>query len=269
MMRGSRSESTGNGRDGKNDAPALSVEGLSAWYNHKPVLRGVTFSVERGAMVGVVGPNGAGKSTLFNVILGLHRGWSGRVRLLDGESTRNRRLVGYMPQIELVDWGFPVRVLDVVMMGRYGKLGLLRRPSGQDREIVWWCLEQVGLVKEAKRQIGELSGGQRRKALIARALAQEPEVLLLDEPVAGLDATAQHDLITLLEEMRSRGKTILVATHDLSCVATSFQQALCLNESVIAYGPPRSILTEEVLNATFKSHLLLLNVEGRIYAAHK
>ena len=260
----------GNSRNtGDGDVPALSVENLSAWYNHKLVLKGVTFSVERGAMVGVVGPNGAGKSTLFKAILGLHKGWRGTINVFDGEAGSNKRLMGYTPQIELVDWDFPLRVFDVVLMGRYGKLGLFRRPGGEDRDIVWRSLEQVGLEGLAMRQIGELSGGQRRRALIARALAQEPEVLLLDEPVAGLDATAQHDLTSLLQELTDRGKTILVATHDLSCVATSFQQALCLNESVIAYGPPRTILTEEVLNATFKSHLLLLNVEGRIYAAHK
>lgn len=249
--------------------PALSVKGLNAWYQSTVVLEDVSFEVEKGGMVGVVGPNGAGKSTLFKTILGLHRGWKGDIHLSNGTANRSKHLLGYTPQIELVDWDFPVRVFDVVLMGRYGKVGLFRRPGAEDKDVVWRCLRQVGLEDVAKRQIGELSGGQRRRALIARALAQEPDVLLLDEPVAGLDATAQHDLIKLLEQMTDQGKTILVATHDLSCVATSFQQALCLNKTVIAYGPPRSILTEDVLNATFKSHLLLLNVEGRIYAGHK
>ncbi|MBI2846803.1 MAG: metal ABC transporter ATP-binding protein [Chloroflexi bacterium] len=248
---------------------ALEVKGLWVGYDKHPALEDVSFSVRAGEMVGVVGPNGAGKSTLFKVILGLRRAWRGTIQVAGMEAKSGRHLLGYMPQMELVDWQFPVTVFDVVMMGRYGRLGLFHRPMRKDRDAVLSCLEQVGMQDLAGRQIGELSGGQQRRAFIARALAQEPEVLLLDEPMAGLDAAAQHDFLVLLDTLRQQDKTILVATHDLSCVATSFDKALCLNRRVIALGSPRDVLTMEILYATYQSHLLLVNVEGKIYASHK
>ncbi|MFQ5880584.1 MAG: metal ABC transporter ATP-binding protein [Dehalococcoidia bacterium] len=237
------------------DSCALEVRGL--------------WAVATGSLVGLVGPNGSGKSTLLRTILGLHRPWRGEVRILGQQGPPARQCLGYMPQMEVVDWGFPVTVFDVVMMGRYGRLGLLRRPGRQDREVVWRCLERVGLDGLAQRQIGELSGGQQRRVLIARTLAQEPQLLLLDEPLTGLDAAAQHDLLTLFDELRDAGKTLLVASHDLSCVAANFDSALCLNRHVVAYGPPPTVLTEEVLNATFQRHLLLVNVEGKLYVGHR
>lgn len=255
--------------DGSKNGPVLEVKDLWAGYQKRSALEGVSFSVKSGSVVGVVGPNGAGKSTLFKVILGLHKRWRGEIRVLGIDGKDGRASLGYMPQVEQVDWQFPISAYDVVLMGCYGRLGLFRRVRRKDKEAAWRCLEQVGLADLARRQIGELSGGQQRRILIARALAQEPTLLLLDEPMAGLDATAQHELLALLEELRKEGKTILVATHDLSCVATSFNHALCLNKRVFAYGPPKAILTKEVLNATFKSHLLLLDREGDVYAVHK
>jgi ABC-type Mn2+/Zn2+ transport system ATPase subunit len=249
--------------------PAIEVSDLWAGYDGQAALAGVTLTIEEGCLAGLVGPNGSGKSTLLRVILGLHRPWWGEVRLFGQKVDRARRLLGYMPQVELVDWAFPVSVFDVVMMGRYGRLGLLRRPSRRDQEAVWRCLEQVGMTDLAQRQIGELSGGQQRRVLIARTLAQEPRILLLDEPFTGLDAAAQHDLLDLFNKVRAAGKTLLVATHDLSCVAAAFDHAACLNRKIIAFGEPRAIFTEEVLNATFQTHLLLVNVEGKTYVGYQ
>ena len=249
--------------------PAIELSDVWAGYNGQTALEGVTLTIEEGCLAGLVGPNGSGKSTLLRVILGLHRPWRGEVRLFGQKIDGARRLLGYMPQVELVDWAFPVSVFDVVMMGRYGGLGLLRRPSRRDHEVVWHSLEQVGMTELVRRQIGELSGGQRRRVLIARTLAQEPRILLLDEPFTGLDATAQHDLLDLFNEIRAAGKTLLVATHDLSCVAAAFDHAACLNRKIIAFGRPHTIFTEEILNATFETHLLLVNVEGKTYVSYQ
>ncbi|MEE8370056.1 MAG: metal ABC transporter ATP-binding protein, partial [Dehalococcoidia bacterium] len=213
--------------------------------------------------------NGSGKSTLLQVILGLHKPWRGDVHIF-GESNRHPRgRIGYMPQSELVDWSFPVTVLDVVLMGRYGRIGRLRKPSSQDREVAFEALERVRMADRAKRRISELSGGEQRRVLIARALAQEAKVLLLDEPFAALDAAAQHDLLRLFDDLRDAGRTIFVASHDLSCVASAFDHAVFLNRKVIAFGRLPEVFTEEVLNETFERHLLLVNVEGKVYAAHK
>jgi len=249
--------------------PAIEVSDLWAGYDGRTALEGVTMTIEEGCLAGLVGPNGSGKSTLLRVILGLHRPWRGEVRLFGQKVDRARRLLGYMPQVELVDWAFPASVFDVVMMGRYGRLGLLRRPTRRDHEVVWRSLEQVSMADLAQRQIGELSGGQQRRVLIARTLAQEPRILLLDEPFAGLDAAGQHDLMDLFTEVQAAGKTLLVATHDLSCVAACFHHAVLLNRKVIAFGEPRTVFTEEILNATFQTHLLLVNVEGKTYVSYQ
>jgi manganese/zinc/iron transport system ATP- binding protein len=237
--------------------PAVEVRDLRAGYNGHVALDGVTFSVELGCLAGLVGPNGSGKSTLLRVILGLHKPWSGEVRLF-GEPGRKRRRIGYTPQAELVDWGFPVTALDVVQMGRYRRIGLIRRPGKRDREIAMEALERVHLADLAERQIGELSGGEQRRMLIARALAQDADLVLLDEPLAGLDATAQHDLLRLLEELRREDKTLFVATHDLSCVAANFDHAVLLNRRVVAFGRPADVFTEELLAEAFQRHLLVL-----------
>jgi len=250
-------------------APSLALEAQDLWagYNGQPALEGVTFNIETGCLGGLVGPNGSGKSTLLRVILGLHRPWRGEIRLF-GAARRPRLRLGYTPQSEQVDWSFPVTVLDVVLMGRYGRLGLVRRPTKADREIAMGALESVRMADLAGRRIGELSGGQQRRALVARALAQEADLLLLDEPLSGLDATAQHDLLALFEGLRHKGKTLIVATHDLSCVAADFDHAILLNRRVVAFGRPKEVFTEELLNATFERHLLLVRLEDRTYVGH-
>jgi ABC-type Mn2+/Zn2+ transport system ATPase subunit len=247
---------------------ALAVRDLWAGYNGGVALEGVTFTIEVGCLAGLVGPNGSGKSTLLKVILGLHRPSRGET-LIFGKKGPEPGCLGYMPQSEMVDWSFPVTVFDVVLMGRYGRLGLVRRPGRYDREIAWQALERVRLADRAQRRIGELSGGEQRRALIARALAQEADLFLLDEPFAGLDATAEHDIMHLFGELVGEGKTLFVATHDLSCVAGYFDHAVFLNRKVIAFGRLADALTEEVLTATFQRHLLLVNLAGKVYATHE
>ncbi len=244
--------------------PVIQVEELTTGYRrNEPVLRNVRFSVERGALVGILGPNGSGKSTLFRALLGLLRPWEGRV-LVEGQPARPNPDIAYIPQRETIDWDFPVTVLDVALMGRYPRLGLFRRPGKNDRELALWALEQVGLVDQRDRLIAELSGGQRQRVFLARALAQEPELFLLDEPVSGVDAPTQHFVFELLERLCRQGKTALVATHDLSCVAQRFDRVLLLNHEVIAYGPPQEVFTEALLHRTFRSHLLLLRYGDRV-----
>ncbi len=243
---------------GQHRACAVDVTGVSAGYNGHQALEDVTFTIEEGCLAGLVGPNGSGKSTLLKVMLGLMKPWNGEVLFFGDPMREARERVGYMPQSELVDWSFPVTVTDVVLMGRYSKIGLFRRPGRHDREVAMASLERVRLVDRAKRQIGELSGGEQRRALIARALAQETDLLLLDEPLAGLDATAQHDLLELLERLRKEGKTLFVATHDLSCVAADFDHAVLINKRVIAFGRPADVFTEEKLSEAFQRHLFVL-----------
>lgn len=245
----------GKGRAGET---ALDVRDLSAGYGSHTALEGVSFTIEHGCLAGLVGPNGSGKSTLLKVVLGLLRPWQGQVFIYGHPGRPEPGRVGYTPQSELVDWAFPVTVAEVVLMGRYGRLGLIRRPTRHDREVAMAALERVRLADHAQRNIGQLSGGEQRRALIARALAQEADLLLLDEPLAGLDATAQHDLLRLFEELRREGKTLFVATHDLSCVAADFDHAVLLNRRVVAFGRPAQVFTEENLSIAFQRHLFVL-----------
>lgn len=238
--------------------PAVEVLHLTAGYGSLVALEDVTFTVEQGCLAGLVGPNGSGKSTLIKVMMGLHKPWSGEVRLHGRDGTDGKVSIGYAPQSELVDWSFPVSVLDVVLMGRYGRIGLLQRPGAADRDAAMSSLERVDMADLRDRQIGELSGGQQRRVLIARALAQEADLILLDEPVAGLDAAAQHDLLRLLEDLRKENRTLFVATHDLSCVASDFDHAVLLNKRVVAFGRPSDVFTPELLSEAFQRHLLVL-----------
>ena len=247
-------------------APALEVRELWTGYGNRPVLEGVSFQVERGEMVGVIGPNGSGKSTLIQSILGLVKPWRGEVVVLGRSGAPDRRRVGYTPQTELVDWDFPVTVADVALMGRYSARGLLRRTTKEDREASLAALDKVSMFDLRDRLIGELSGGQRRRVRLARALANNPELLLLDEPMAGLDATAQHQLLDLFDDLRADGATVVLSTHDLSCVSSRCEKAACLNRHLIAFGRPSEVLTEQVLGETFGTHLLMVHVDGQAYA---
>lgn len=246
---------------------ALNISGLTVAYNRRPVLEGVTLAVPRGSMVGIVGPNGGGKSTLLKTVLGLVPAEGGEVEVLGRKADRRvRRLVGYVPQREDVDWSFPVSAFDVVMMGRVPSLGFLRRPSSDDRDLVWKALETVGMAEFSGKRIGEFSRGQQQRIFLARALAQGAEVLLLDEPVSGVDAPSQHEIFDLLRGLQEQGRTVIVTTHDLSCVAERFDLALLLNRRVVAFGRPEVVFTPELLNETYQSHLMILRVGDRTVA---
>ncbi len=236
---------------------ALWVEGVCAGYFGRDVLDEVTFGVKRGEFVGIIGPNGSGKSTLLKVIAGLLPVQCGSV-LVFGQppSPEVRHLIGYVPQSESVNWSFPVTVTDVVLMGTYGRVGLFRRPSAADRQAAAEAIEQLGMSAYAGAQIGQLSGGQQQRVFVARALVQRPQLMLLDEPIAGVDATTQHAIFTLLEGLKQKGTTIIATTHDLSCVAEWFDRVLALNHRVVAFGSPSEVLTRETLSATYGSHVL-------------
>jgi ABC-type Mn2+/Zn2+ transport system ATPase subunit len=231
---------------------------VSAGYGDRVALEHVDLAVEAGSLLAVVGPNGAGKSTLLKLMAGLLKPWTGRVEVLGHPAGQQARRVTYVPQAELVDWAFPVTVGDVVMMGRYPALGPFRRPGGADRRAVAAALEKVSMANHVGTQIGSLSGGQRRRVFLARALAAEPDLYLLDEPVTGVDATTQEDLMDILEAEARRGKTVIATTHDLACAAQRFQRVAAINRTVIAHGPSSLVLDPAVLAATYGGHLLVL-----------
>ncbi len=238
---------------------ALEVSDLTAGYpGEPPAIESVDLQVPVGEIVGLIGPNGAGKSTLFKSIMGLMRLAHGDVLAFGRPIAEARSDIAYMPQVEEVDWDFPVSVFDVALMGRYRRPRPFSRWSAEDRDAAMNALDRVGLADRAGRPAGRLSGGERRRLLMARAIARGARLLLLDEPFAGLDAAVQHDLIAILDELAHEGRSILVATHDLSCVANSCDEACCLNRRVIAAGPSASVLTEDVLTETFQRHLLAI-----------
>ncbi len=229
--------------------PALRCEAVTVAYNGQPALENISFSVRVGARVAVVGPNGAGKSTLFKAVIGLLPLSSGRIQI--NGAPLHQATIGYVTQREEVDWNFPVTVEDVVMMGRYGRLGWLRWPGRRDREIVRGALAQVGMTAFARRQIGELSGGQQQRVFIARALAQEAHLLLLDEPFSGVDVSTQETILELLADLRRQEITILVSTHDLNMALKRFDQVLLLNRRLMAYGSPEEVFIPETLAETY------------------
>ena len=242
------------------------VDGLRAGYRGVLALDDVSFALPAGSLTALIGPNGAGKSTLFQALLGLIAPWDGRITIGGLEGRAARLALGYMPQSSGVDLDFPVCVRDVVVMGRYARLGPGRRPGRADWEVVDDCLVKVGMSEYAERRIGALSGGQRQRVLLARALAQQARVLLLDEPVSGVDTLSQQAVFGLLQRLAADGATILVATHDLALVSERFSHVVCLNRRVVAHGTPEQVLTESILNQTYHSRMVLVRVEGKLYA---
>jgi ABC-type Mn2+/Zn2+ transport system ATPase subunit len=231
---------------------------VTAGYGDRLAIEGVSLAVEAGSLLAVVGPNGAGKSTLLKIMAGLLRPWRGRVEVLGSAPGREARRVAYVPQAETVDWHFPVTVNDVVMMGRYPLLGPGRRSGPDDRRAVDEALEKVRMADHRHTQIGRLSGGQRRRVFLARALAADPALYLLDEPVTGIDATTQEELMDILEAEARRGRTVIATTHDLACAADRFQRVAAINSRLVALGPASLILDSEVLSRTYGGHLLVL-----------
>lgn len=241
------------------DAPALEIHDLTVAYHKRPVLWGVDLQIESGQLVGIVGPNGAGKSTLIKACMGLLPLQSGWVKVFGRRLNDVPTRVGYVPQRESVDWDFPVNVMDVVLMGRYGRLGLLRRPGTADRAAARAALEKVKMLPFANRQIANLSGGQQQRVFLARALAQEADLYFMDEPFAGVDAATESAIITVLRELRDRGKTILVVHHDLPTARQYFDSLLLLNMNVIAFGPTQHVFTAELLQKTYGGRLTILS----------
>jgi ABC-type Mn2+/Zn2+ transport system ATPase subunit len=236
----------------------LDLEEVSVSYDGEAVLCDVSFQVAHGARVAVVGPNGAGKSTLFKALVGLLPVARGRMLIHGLPLGAHQDCVAYVPQREEVDWHFPVTVADVVMMGRYGRLGWMRRPRAGDRDAVTRCMRQLGMSDLAGRAIGELSGGQQQRVFLARALAQEPHILLMDEPFTGVDVATQEVVLVLLEELRARGVTVMLSTHDLNLAAARFEQVLLLNRRLVSCGPPATVLTPPNITAAFGGQVLFL-----------
>jgi manganese/zinc/iron transport system ATP- binding protein len=240
-------------------APPLEVHDLTVAYQRKPVLWGIDLVAPPGKLIGIVGPNGAGKSTLIKAALGLVPVSSGWVKFFGETGRKAMKRVGYVPQRESVDWDFPVTVMDVVLMGRYGRLGLISRPGSRDRDIARDCLDKVKMLPFANRQIANLSGGQQQRVFLARALAQESDLYFMDEPFAGVDAATEAAIIELLHELKERGKTLMVVHHDLPTARNYFDMLLLLNMRVVAFGPTEQVFTYELLQQTYGGRLTILS----------
>ncbi len=240
-------------------APPIEIHDLTVAYQKKPVLWNIDCSLPEGQLVGLVGPNGAGKSTLIKAIMGLLPLMSGYVKIYGEPLQRRRRLIGYVPQRESVDWDFPTDALDVVTMGRYGRLSLLGRPTRKDREIAMESLNKVGMAEYAHRQISQLSGGQQQRVFLARALTQDASIYLMDEPFAGVDASTEKAIIVLLKDLKKQNKTVLVVHHDLQSVAEYFDWTMLLNMRLVRFGPTEEVFTNENLRLTYGGKLNLLS----------
>jgi len=239
--------------------PAIEVHDATVAYHRKPVLWDVDVCIPQHKLVAIIGPNGAGKSTLLKAILGLVPMASGKVEVLGKPLREVRRRVGYVPQRESVDWDFPASVLDVVTMGRYARLGWIRRPGKADRAAALDCLARVGMQDLAARQISELSGGQQQRTFLARALAQDADVYLMDEPFAGVDATTERAIVDVLRAMRDTGRTVIAVHHDLSTVPEYFDHILLLNVRLVASGPVAATFTRDNLHATYGGRLTVID----------
>lgn len=237
----------------------LKVSNITVAYQKKVVLNNVSFSVPHGKLIGIIGPNGAGKSTLIKSILGLVPPISGEVEIFGDRYEKQRKLVGYVPQKESVDWDFPTDALDVVTMGRYGKLGWFKRPTKKDKDIARQCLDKVGMIDFSNRQISQLSGGQQQRVFLARALAQEADLYFMDEPFAGVDAATEKAIISLLTELKKEGKTVLVVHHDLNTVKEYFDWVMLVNGTLIDIGPTEEVFTNELLQKTYGGKLTMLD----------
>jgi ABC-type Mn2+/Zn2+ transport system ATPase subunit len=247
------------------DAPILRTRGLGLRYESGFGLENVNFTLNVSERLAVVGPNGAGKSTLLKIIAGVLSPTDGHVEIY-GQEPRGHICIAYLPQRSQVDWHFPVTVADVVMMGRVGKLGLFRNPRAQDWEIVAHALETVRMDHLSKRQISQLSGGQQQRMFIARALAQEAELMLMDEPLTGLDVNSQEEVFGVLDELREGDVTVLVSLHDLKMAAQRFDRVMLLNRKVLGIGTPERVLIPENLVAAYGGHLHLVPTDDGMLA---
>ena len=239
--------------------PALEVHDLTVSYQRKPVLWNVDLAVPPGKLVGILGPNGAGKSTLIKAVMGLIPLSSGWVQVFGKPVDAQRDKVAYVPQRESVDWTFPVTAMDVVLMGRYGSIPWFRRIGRRERELARQALEKVGMLPYAARQISNLSGGQQQRVFLARALVQDSEIYLMDEPFAGVDAATESAIVKLLQDLREAGKTVLLVHHDLQSAKEYFDMLILLNMRLVAFGPTEQVFTPELLQKTYGGRLTILS----------
>ncbi len=239
--------------------PIIEVHNATVSYDKKPAIWNVDFSIPEGKLVGIIGPNGAGKSTVVKAIMGLVPLSNGEVQVFGQALDKVRHKVSYVPQRESVDWDFPASVMDIALMGRYGKGGLTRRLSREDQKIAMECLRKVRMEEFANRQIAQLSGGQQQRVFLARSLAQQADLYLMDEPFAGIDAATENAILELLLTMRSEGKTILVVHHDLQSAKEYFDWIVMLNTRLVASGPKEQVFNEALLNETYGGKLTMLS----------
>jgi len=237
----------------------IEVENLTVSYHAKPALLDVTINIEKDQLVGVIGPNGAGKSTFIKAILGFIKPDVGSVRINGKAAQKAKGEVAYVPQRGAVDWDFPITVKEVVMMGRYQQIPWYSSPSGRDREAALEALQMVRMEDFAERQIGELSGGQQQRVFMARALAQGSDILLLDEPFAGVDAATERAILDVLERAKNAGKTLVVVHHDLSTAAEYFDKLILIKQRMYAYGPPHLVLREDLLSKVYEGRLRIFS----------
>ena len=248
---------------------AFETHQLTVNYDRTPVLWDITLEVPHGQLVGIIGPNGAGKSTLIKTSMGLLKPMSGKVEFFGKPLKDVRQRIAYVPQRESVDWDFPITVHDLVLMGRYGRLGLLRWPRSADRAAADYYLELVGMQDYRHRQISQLSGGQQQRAFIARALIQEADIYFMDEPFAGIDHASEQVIMDLLRQLRDGGKTVFVVHHDLNTIDTYFNWVIMLNISLIASGKVADTFTPENLNKTYGKSYALLDEALRLAKARQ
>ncbi len=242
---------------------ALHIEDLTVSYQREPVLWDIDLNVPPGVLGAIIGPNGAGKSTLIKTVLGMVRPAAGHMYIFGKPADQQRHLVGYVPQRTSVDWDFPTTALDVVMMGLYGRLGWFKRPGRKERAASLAALDKVGMADYAKRQISQLSGGQQQRVFLARALVQDAQIYLMDEPFAGVDATTERAIVSLLKALRTAGKTVVVVHHDLQTVETYFDWVGLLNVRLVAHGAIEDVFTKENLRETYGGQIALLETGRR------
>ena len=245
-----------------NNTTAIEVHNLTVSYSRKPVLWDVDFTIPSGTISGIIGPNGSGKTTLLKSIMGLIEPVSGYARIFDQPLDKVRRRVSYVPQRESVDWDFPASAMDVVLMGRYRKENLFRRLSSTDKELAAEALRKVNMLEFANRQISQLSGGQQQRVFIARSLAQQADIYLMDEPFAGVDASTEESILQFLSTMKQEGKTVVVVHHDLQTASQYFDWIVLLNTRLVASGPISEIFTAELLQEAYGGKLNILTRVG-------
>ncbi|MES2344507.1 MAG: metal ABC transporter ATP-binding protein [Chlamydiota bacterium] len=247
-----------------NEKYAVEVEQLTVNYDQTPVLWDVCFAVPQGKLVGIIGPNGAGKSTLLKAMLGIVKPLSGKVSFFSESLKKMFKKIAYVPQRSSVDWDFPITVLDLVLMGRYGKLGIFKWPRAADKEAARNALNLVGMLSFADRQIGQLSGGQQQRIFIARALLQDADIYLMDEPFAGVDMATEQAIISLLDQLKMQGKTLFVVHHDLNSVDRYFDWVILLNTGLVATGPVSEVFHAENIERAYGKSAQLLDEAAKL-----